>query len=121
MKSVSKKDSLFEASRSLPEQHEGYLKMNQEQELVAQPIIEEDEVNKFNRIIYDSVHRDYAVTVRSWVPVSIRPDLGEIKSVWGRIKRIDATNQQIKIVNDEGTEWIDMNRIVAIWKNSIEG
>jgi len=113
MKSVSKKDNLFAASRFvLPEHREMYLEMKREQALVPQPIVAEDELDRFNRILYDSLQRGEPVTVRYWVPV--RRDLGEIRSVSGRVKRMDAANWQIKIASDEHVTWIAASRIVAV-------
>ncbi|MBO8165096.1 MAG: YolD-like family protein [Brevibacillus sp.] len=108
-------DDVFGASRwMLPEHAAALIDYEFEKTLVRQPTIEEDELTEFNRLIYDSVHRDYAVTVQYWVP--IRRNLGEIRTVWGWVKKIDATHKQIKVVNDEDVEWIDVNRIVGVWK-----
>lgn len=120
MKSVSKKANLFAASRFvLPEHREMYLEMQREQALVPQPLVEEDELNRFNRILYDAFQRGESVTVRYWVP--LRRELGEIRAVAGRVKRVDAANRQIQLGSDEGVSWIAVNRIIEVSGSGAEG
>ncbi|WP_019123580.1 YolD-like family protein [Brevibacillus massiliensis] len=116
MKSVSKIDNLFAASRFiLPEHRELYLRIKEEENLVPMPAFEDDELAEFSYQIYASTQRDYAVTVRWWEPV--RNDLGTIKEMWGWVQRIDAVHRQIKLVNDEEFRWIDLDMITSVRKS----
>lgn len=113
MKSVSKKANLFAASRFvLPEHREMYLEMQREQALVPPPIVAEDERERFDHTLSAALQRGEPVTVRYWVP--LRRELGEIRTVSGWVKRVDAANRRIKLGGDEEASWIAVNRIVDV-------
>jgi hypothetical protein len=114
MKSVSKKDNLFAASRFvLPEHRELYLQLKEDEKLVPQPILEEDELSEIQYRIEDSRQYDFALTVRWWQPV--KGDLGRIREMRGWVKSVDTTFKRLKLVNDENCEWIDMTKITAAY------
>ncbi len=106
-------DDLFGSSRFvLPEQREMYLQMKRDDKLVPKPILEPDELESFNYLIRDSGREGYAVTVTWWKPV--KGNLGEICSMWGIVKWVDQHARRIKLVNDEESQWIDLDKITAV-------
>ncbi|MFP3390578.1 YolD-like family protein [Brevibacillus sp. SIMBA_040] len=97
----------------LPEQRALYLKMKEEDKLVAMPNIEQDELESFHYLIRDSAREDYAITISWWKP--IKGELGSTCEMWGVVKWIDQNGKRIKLVNDEDSQWIQLNTIVNIF------
>ncbi|MBO8164249.1 MAG: YolD-like family protein [Brevibacillus sp.] len=110
---ISKKDNLFAASRFvLPEHRELYLELKRDQELIPQPILEEDELMEIQYRIQDSMQYDYTVTLRWWEPV--KNGQGRICEMWGWVKAVDNPYRVLKLVNDKDSQWIDMDRIIEV-------
>lgn len=104
---------MFAASRFvLPEQREQYLQHREEQKLEKMPVLEEDELASFQYLIRDSAREDYAITITWWQPV--KDDLGKTCSMWGVIKWIDQNSRRVKLVNDEESQWIQMDAIIDV-------
>lgn len=110
---ASKVENIFGASRwVLPEQRALYLQMKEDEKLNPQPMLEQDELESFHFMIRDSAREDYAVTITWWQPV--KGELGKTCSLWGIVKRIDENARRIKLVNDEESVWIHMDKIVSV-------
>lgn len=106
-------DNLFGASRFvLPEHRELYLQIKEEDNLVSMPVLEQDELESFQYLIRDSAKEDYAITIIWWQ--QFREELGKTCSMWGVVKWIDPQARRIKLVNDEESQWIPMDRIVGV-------
>jgi len=114
---MSKKiNDLFGSMRMmLPEHKEGILQKKSEKQLVEKPVIEEDAFDEMNFRILDSIQYDYAITVH-WFK-HIRGDLGEIETVWGVVKEIDAVNMRFKLINDEDVWWIRVIDVIGVQKD----
>lgn len=54
------------------------------------------------------------LTVRWWHPVKY--DLGE----WGWVRDIDPTGQWIKVVNDEESVWIEVEKAVSVIEGEMD-
>jgi len=89
-----------------------YLQLKEDEKLIAQPVLEQDELESFHYLIRDSASEDYAITVTWWKPV--KGELGNTCSMWGVVKWIDQHARRIKLVNDEESQWIPMDRIVGV-------
>ncbi|WP_080597850.1 YolD-like family protein, partial [Rhodococcus rhodochrous] len=89
-----------------------YLQIKEDEKLCPMPILEQDELESIQYIIMDSARCDYAITVTWWQPV--KEDLGKTCSMWGVVKWIDQNGRRIKLVNDEESQWIPMDRIVEV-------
>lgn len=110
---ASKVDNIFGASRwVLPEQRAMYLQLKEDEKLIAQPALEQDELESFHYLIRDSAREDYAITVTWWQPV--KGGLGKTCSLWGVVKWIDPNARRIKLVNDEESVWISLDKITAV-------
>lgn len=110
---ASKVDNVFGASRwVLPEQRASYLQLKEDEKLISQPVLEQDELESIQYLIRDSAREDYAVTVTWWQPV--KGELGKTCSLWGVVKWIDQHARRIKLVNDEESQWISMDKITAV-------
>lgn len=110
---ASKVENIFGASRwVLPEQRALYLQMKEDEKLIPQPVLEQDELESFHYLIRDSAREDYSVTVSWWKQV--KGDLGITCTMWGVVKWIDQQGQRIKLVNDEESQWISLNKITAV-------
>ncbi|MED1792861.1 YolD-like family protein [Brevibacillus nitrificans] len=110
---ASKVDNMFAASRFvLPEQRELYLQIKEDEKLIRQPVLEQDELESFHYMIRDSAREDYAITVTWWKQV--KGQLGKTCSMWGVIKWIDQNGRRIKLVNDEDSQWIMLDSIIAV-------
>lgn len=110
---ASKIANVFAASRwVLPEQRELYLQTKEDEKLVSMPTIEQDELESFHYMIRDSAREDYAVTVTWCQPV--KGDIGTFCSMWGAVKWIDQQRRRIKLVNDEESQWISMDKIISV-------
>jgi hypothetical protein len=110
---ASKIENLFASSRFvLPEHRELYLQLKEDDKLIPQPVLEQDELESFHYLIRDSGREDYAVTVTWWEPV--KGNLGTTCSMWGVLKHLDSNNRRIKLVNDQETVWIEIDKIVDV-------
>ena len=110
---MGKIDNLFEASRFiLPEHKEGYLEWRRRENLIPQPIIEEDEYTEMCFQIQDSIQFDTAVTIHWWSATRVK--MGVIESAWGWIDKIDTHSQQLKLKNDEEYWWIQLSKIISV-------
>lgn len=96
----------------LPEQRALYLQMKEDEKLETMPVIEQDEFESFHYLIRDSARDDYAITVSWWNP--IKGELGSICSMWGAVKWIYQNGRRIKLVNDEDSQWIDLDKITEV-------
>ncbi|WP_103110611.1 YolD-like family protein [Brevibacillus reuszeri] len=74
-----------------------------ETDVAETPSIDPDSLAE---IIYDSVRKDYAITV-SWQDEGIRRE-------WGIVTEIDHTNQRIKLLRDDGGWWIPVNQLLQV-------
>jgi YolD-like protein len=112
-KMASKIDNLFSSSRFvLPEHRELYLQLKEDEKLIPMPVLGQDELESFHYMIRDSAKEDYAVTVTWWNPV--KEGLGTTYSMWGIVKWIDRNACRIKLVNDQETAWVDIDKIVNV-------
>lgn len=110
---AGKIDNIFGASRwMLPEHIEALHMYGYEKTLVKKPELADDELAEMNYRIHGSLRYDYAVTVRWWNRV--KGDLGEIITMWGVVKTIDAVHRWIKVVNDEESAWIEIDDITDV-------
>jgi len=109
---MGKKDDLFAMKFMLPEQVTALYDHYYEKSLATMPVIEEDELLEMNQVIQESIHDDFAITVKYFHPT--RKQLGVVESFWGWVQRIDQVNRQIKLVNDEDIQWISMDKIVKV-------
>lgn len=110
---ASKIANVFAASRFvLPEQRELYLQTKEDEKLIRQPILEQDELESFHYLIRDSAREDYAIMVSWWKPT--KGELGTTCSMWGVVKWIDQNGRRIKLVNDEESQWIPLERITDV-------
>lgn len=110
---ASKLTDLFAASRFvLPEHRAAYLEMRRDECLVPKPELAEDELTELHYRVLDAQQYDQALTVRWWHPV--KNDLGEIRELWGWIKKIDTTGGRIKLGNDEEAVWLDVDMIIEV-------
>ncbi|MBU8715375.1 YolD-like family protein [Brevibacillus parabrevis] len=82
--------------------------------LVPKPVLEADEIEEMDRLMRGSMAGKYAVAVRYWKEV--RPQLGEIRQMWGVVQRVDPVLAQVKIVNDEDFTWINFCDLVSVTK-----
>ncbi|WP_306418842.1 YolD-like family protein [Brevibacillus reuszeri] len=96
----------------LPQQRELYLQMQEDAKLVPMPVLEQDELESFHYIISDSARGDYAITVTWWRPV--KGELGNPCCMWGVVKWIDQNARRIKLVSDEDSQWIALDRITDV-------
>ncbi|MGG3884374.1 YolD-like family protein [Brevibacillus panacihumi] len=110
---ASKVENIFGASRwVLPEQRALYLQMREDEKLILQPMLEQDELESFHYLIWDSAREDYSVTITWWQP--IKGELGKTCSLWGVVKWIDPHARRIKLVNDEESQWISLDKITSV-------
>lgn len=108
-----KVDNIFAASRwVLADQRATYLQLKGDQKLIPQPVLEQDELESFHFLVRDSAREDYAISVSWWQPV--KGDLGKNCSMWGVVKWIDQNARRVKLVNDEDSQWIEMDRITDV-------
>ncbi|WP_411502960.1 YolD-like family protein [Brevibacillus centrosporus] len=109
----SKVENVFAASRwVLPEQRELYLQIKEDEKLVPMPVIEQDELEAFQYLIRDSAREDYAITLTWWQ--SVKGDLGTTSNMWGIVKWLDQNGRRLKLVNDEESHWISLDKITAV-------
>jgi len=78
-------------------------------QLLPDPVISDEQFGECNFRIYDSVQYGYAITVSYWQPV--RDEWGRMEKWWGMVTAIDADHHRIKLVNDGGDRWIEVERI----------
>jgi hypothetical protein len=110
---ASKIENVFASSRFvLPEHRELYLQLKEDDKLVPQPVLEQDEWESFHYLIRDSGREDYAITIFWWKPV--KEELGTICSMCGVVKHLDSNTRRMKLVNDQETVWIDVDKIVDV-------
>ncbi|MED4586682.1 YolD-like family protein [Brevibacillus choshinensis] len=109
---MGKIDDPFGMKFILPEHTQALAHHYYKESLITQPTLEDDELAEINRIIHESVHQDYAITV-TWFTPEVE-NRGSMLKEWGVVKRIDPIHKQIKLVNDEDFWWIDMHRIVKV-------
>lgn len=101
------------ASRwGLPQPESLCFEKKEDERLVQQPVIEKSDMEAFHYMIRDAGREDYGLSVVWWKPV--KGNLGMICSMWGAVKWIDAHERRIKMVNDEESQWILMDRIVDV-------
>ena len=67
----------------------------------VEPSINPELFVEMNVIIYDSVRKDYAISV-SWQDDCLRRE-------WGIVIAIDRVTQKIKLLRDDGNWWIPLN------------
>jgi len=109
----SKKNDIFSSMRFLlPEQRISYLDHLQDLNLTPQPTLEEDEIHELNQNILESIHFDNAIRIRWWKET--KEGLGVVEEAWGWVKKIDTTNQRVKLVNDEELHWISMHKLLNV-------
>jgi len=109
---TSRLENPFSMRFVLPEQRELYLQMKQDDKLVSMPSLDQDELDSFHYMIRDSAREDYAIAVSWWEPA--KQERGNICTIWGVVKWIDQNGRRIKIVNDEESLWIYMDRITNV-------
>lgn len=68
--------------------------------------IEADHLAELNVIIYDSVRKDYAITI-SWQDTCIRKE-------WGVVKDIDRADKKIKLIRDDGSWWVPIDKLLQV-------
>lgn len=88
------------------------LEKMENEKLVQQPIIEKTDMEAFHYMIRDAGREDYGLSVVWWKPV--KGNLGMVCSMWGAVKWVDAHERSIKMVNDEESQWVPMDRIVDV-------
>jgi len=89
-----------------------YLQMKEDENLETMPVIEQDGLESFHYLIRDYARDDYANIVSWWNP--IKGELGSICSMWGAVKWIDQNGRSIKLVSDEDSQWIDLDKITEV-------
>ncbi|WP_289143070.1 YolD-like family protein [uncultured Brevibacillus sp.] len=70
------------------------------------PPIEADQMAELNVLIYDSVRKDYAITI-CWQDNCIRKE-------WGVVKGIDRADRKIKLVRDDGSWWVPIDKLLQV-------
>lgn len=96
----------------LPEYKDAILEHQFEHTLVAPPTIEQDELMEWSYLIQESMQDQKLLHIQYWHP--IRKGLGEYRYTKGLVASIDRLNRKIKIVGQDGYEWIMLDRIVKM-------
>ncbi|MDR7318938.1 YolD-like family protein [Brevibacillus nitrificans] len=109
---ATKIENPFIISFILPEHAKALNEHYFESTLTTQTTLDDQEMEEINRAILESIHKNLAITVTWFKP--LRGSLGENEQEWGWVQRIDTHRKQIKLVNDEGFWWIDMEKIVSV-------
>lgn len=109
---MGKLDDLFAMKWVLPEHNQALSEHYFEQSLSEQPLLEQDELDEINRLIQESIHYGYELTVTWFRPV--KGSLGRTEITTGNVEKVDTTHRQIKMVNEEGYWWILLGRIIGV-------
>jgi len=109
----SKKANIFGASRfMLPEQREAYLELLTERELIPQPQLEEDEWAEIQRSLRESMQEQTPVAIRWWKQT--KGALGVIEESAGWVQRVDTAHQQLKLIQEEQVQWLQLKTVLQI-------
>ncbi|WP_026676864.1 YolD-like family protein [Fictibacillus gelatini] len=99
---------MWESSRMmLPEHREQLLEERRRQKEFRSPLLDEDQLQKINRVIAESIEQERAVTVtyaEKYGPVQF----------WGWVKHVKPHEKWLKLINDEDTLTISFDRILDV-------